>query len=816
MRSRHHERIIAAARRAQQRWAVGSLQALSEAMARPNPLEPMAEHLGQYAALVQLQLGLNLFDSQLRAALHLAEGRFVSLPTGEGKTVVLPFVAWLMSHKRVATHVVTANDYLAQRDAISMADLYKAMGLTVAVAVSGQPEQVRAQVYQHDVVYSTAQVLALDHLHDGAVRQPQQMLRQRTLRKTCALVDEADQVLLDEATTPVILSVPNEVAPATYQQLLAVARGLTLAGPDGVGDFQLDLEHRQPVFTESGYDKVSELLRTCGLLTPLDEDWGPRHQELLLYSASALAALYLLRRDEHYLVDRDTIVLLDPVTGRAMPGRRWDAGLHQLLEVKEDLAASHEQTTVGRITLQNYFLHYGHLVGVSGSLAAAADELRELYLAKVEDVAPHRQCIRQDHRLQTFATQQAKLQEVLRQAKVCQQSGRPLLIGVRTVQQCQEVAGLLADAGLKAAMLSAHDHAHEAEILAAAGDIGAITVVTPMAGRGVDIKLGGNVDLDLLRHLRAQIKQGREVQVTPELRAQFELQQQLRRESVLQAGGLLVIAMEMMDSARADDQLRGRAGRQGDPGESRIFCGPEDTLLLSSGKGYELQRVCAVLNVDPGSADFDKLLAQYVCAAQSQAQGQQVSARLALSRYESIFEFHQERFQEIRREVMQASDGGLWFVFEQLDMLVHRLLDEWFEQLGEKQQRVPQVLEQQMGLQLDWPQLVAWAEDQGHPRAQLAERLKRQMHEQLLERLAAAAPGQDDSPQVLRWSVLTVLDRLWITHLEQLTALRTGIHLRAHAKMDPQIVFNREAYQFFERMVEQIPLQLAGALLRPA
>lgn len=840
------------------------------------------EHVARmYCRAVKTTLGITPYETQLVAGLAMADGHVVEMGTGEGKTLVAPFVAWLAHLRGLRVHVVTANEYLAQRDATQLAPLYNFLRMPVAVALAGQDVSTKRQAYQYPVVYGTANVFALDMLHDDQVVHPKLRLRGHKLSDTLAIVDEVDQVLIDEAKNPVVFSASAPADANLYAQLLELTEPLERAhAPAGTvndaseGDFWLDLEDRSAVLTDRGYDRVTAALRDLRLLGDADPDYGATHQHQLYLVCVALGARELLKRETHYTVQDGQLVLIDPVTGRLLPGRRWDSGLQQLLEAKEGLEVTDEAIVRGRISLQNYFKLYGGLVGMSGTVMTEAEEFQRVYGLRAIAVPPWIRSRRVDLPDHFVRTEAEKVKVVLEKVNVAQSTARPTLIVVSHGEQASLVASALTAQGYKVRVLTAANHAEEASILARAGEIGAITVTTILAGRGVDIKLGGE-GLELVEYLRGIYEkplpadlspedrcaqQSAAVALTAELEALTELFDQapsflhftntfqqaydaaekladlLRyfvpghldlakgREALNQLlakdlfrkryavfaqhkEGLLVIGFEHFETARADQQMRGRAGRQGDQGTTVFLTSLDDTLLAETGSGEELRRLLHTLGAKAGDALEEKLVRKLIIQEQRQAHERAASVRQQLVKFDATLEVHRRTFQDLRARILHEADGAL--------DLGRNLLVEYAEHMGQilderGDEGVAARLVQDLGFMAE--SLPGAAQLTDFEQGDLEKHLILLLQGRLSEILARMPQGPDQQT-FLRFLVLSQMDLLWAHHLDEMTSLRRGIHLRGHAKQDPHIVFQKEAFALFEHLLAETKDQVRLALL---
>jgi len=839
------------------------------------------EHVARiYCRAVETTLGIIPYETQIVAGLALADGHVVEMGTGEGKTLVAPFAAWLAHLRGLRVHVVTANEYLAQRDATQLAPLYSFLRMPVAVALAGQDVTTKRQAYQYPVVYGTANVFALDMLHDDQVVHPKLRLRGHKLSDTFAIVDEVDQVLIDEAKSPVVFSASAPADAYLYAQLLELTEPLERAhapsgtGNNASGDFWLDLEDRSAVLTDRGYERVTAALRDLQLLGDADPDYGATHQHQLYLVSVALGARELLKRETHYTVQDGQLVLIDPVTGRLLPGRRWDSGLQQLLEAKEGLEVTDEAIVRGRISLQNYFKLYGGLVGMSGTVMTEAQEFQSVYGLRAIAVPPWIRSRRVDLPDHFVRTEAEKVKVVLEKVNVAQSTARPTLIVVSHGEQASLVASALTAQGYKVRVLTAANHAEEASILARAGEIGAITVTTILAGRGVDIKLGGE-GLELVEYLRGIYEkplpadlstedrcaqQSAAVALTAEVEALTDLFDQapsflhftntfqlaydgaekladlLRyfelghpdlekgREALNQLldkylfrkryavfaqhkEGLLVIGFEHFETARADQQMRGRAGRQGDQGTTVFLTSLDDTLLAETGSGEELRRLLHTLGAKAGDALEEKLVGKLIIQEQRQAPGRAATVRQQLVKFDATVEVHRRTFQELRARILHEADGAL--------ELGRTLLVEYAEHMG-------RILDEHgdEGVAARLVQDLEFMAESLPGAAQLADFEQGDLEKHLihvlqarLSEILARMPQGLDQQTFLRFLVLSQMDLLWAHHLDEMTSLRRGIHLRGHAKQDPHIVFQKEAFALFEHLLAEIKDQVRLALL---
>jgi preprotein translocase subunit SecA len=755
-------------------------------------------------------LRLRPYNVQVLGGIALCHGAIAEMSTGEGKTLTATFAAFVEHLRGRQVHVCTANDYLAQRDAHTLFKLYQFMGLKVGVVRMGQPKDEKQLVYSCDVVYGTHMAFAMDYLADHLARHPNDRVQLRGLG--FALVDEADSVLIDDARVPVVLTAQRPVSGSLYQDINTFVQTLTRA-PDGEGegDFWIDGKDRQAMLTEAGYDKVNAHLIKTGLLSADEtEHYAADHQSLLHRVASALAARHILHRDQHYVVQNGQVVLVDELTGRLTPGRSWDAGLQQAIEAKEGLELSPETTVLGRITLQHYFQLYQGLAGMTGTASTEAEELGEVYGLPVVEIPTNKPNVRVDEPDRFYRTQADKMAAVVEDIIARHANGQPVLIGTASIEQSEALSAMLTEKGLTHEVLNARQHEREAEIIAQAGMPGAITVSTNMSGRGVDIILGGNPDGELRRRWEEMGEQAWNALTGEEqkaLVAGIRAAQAVAAAQVREAGGLHIIGMERYESRRMDRQLRGRSGRQGDPGSTCFFISFEDPLVENFA-GEKIRAILAQLDIKPGDELESALVRKAIDSAQRQVEARSADARKGLMQFDEVLNEQRRVIYAQRDEIMLDENLSSW---------ISRLRDEQVELLCEQYCPASQVQEGWDLKGLSDALLIYGVsfEPDDELRELEAEDLRDQVKAMLAERHAEAAsqvpPENLDNAE--RFVVLTMLDQNWIQHLEALAELRRGINLRVHAKEDPQRAYKKEAFKLFERMLDDIKVGMVSQAL---
>lgn len=776
--------------------------------------EPLEQYLPSIFATVRegarRRLRLRPYDVQVMGGLALCQHAIAQMGTGEGKTITAAFVVLVQYLQGQPVHVCTANDYLADRDANALFPLYAFFGLSVGIVRQGQPLEEKRLVYGCDVTYGTHQGFAQDYLADHLVRHPNEMVQVKG--RGFVLVDEADSVLIDEARVPVVVTTEQPSDSALYALFSRWAEELTRA-PEASqpGDFWIDAKDRQAVLSDEGYERVNAWLVEEGLLSPdADQHYRPEHQQLLHRITAALSARHLLHRDQHYVVVDGAIVLVDELTGRLLPGRRWDAGLQQALEAKEGLSISPESIVLGRITLPHYFKLYQGLCGMTGTAATEAEELREVYGLAVVEIPPNKPCVRIDERDRVFPTQAAKMAAVVDDVVARHAKGQPVLIGTASIEQSEQLSALLQEKGLAHEVLNARQHAREAAIIEDAGRLGAITVSTNMAGRGVDILLGGSPDAELRRRWEAMGEEAWDALTIQEQKAMVD---EIRAacaaeaEKVRAAGGLHIIGMERYESRRMDQQLRGRAGRQGDPGSSCFYLSFEDPLIENFA-GERLRGLLAQLDIQSGDLLESALVHKAINSAQRQVEGRSSTVRQQLMKYDEVFSEQRRVYYAQRDELLASEHFHDWLVQlrdREVASLCERYAGEddlpeaWnLEGLSEALARY--------GVELE-PE-ASHREFEASELRDLIQQLMAQRHAQ-----AAAQVPAENLDHVERYIVLGVMDHYWIAHLEELAQLRKGIHLRGHAKEDPQQAYKKEAFRLFEQMLETSRIELLARAL---
>ncbi len=746
-------------------------------------------------------LNMRHFDVQLIGGMVLHEGRIAEMRTGEGKTLVSTLAAYLNALPGKGVHIVTVNDYLARRDAQWMGRLHNFLGLEVGVILSGQSPEEKQAAYRADITYGTNNEYGFDYLRDNmAFRLEDKM--QRELHY--AIVDEVDSILIDEARTPLIISGPLEDNTDLYLKVdKLIPRLERQQEEDGPGDYSVDEKHKQVYLTEAGHEKVEHLLTEAGLLRAGESLYDAQNLGLMHHVNSALRAHALYERDVDYIVQNGEVVIVDEFTGRTMPGRRWSEGLHQAVEAKEGVPIQNENQTLASITFQNYFRLYDKLAGMTGTADTEAFEFQQIYGLEVVVIPTHRPMIREDHGDLVFLTQREKFEAILEDIRDCQARGQPVLVGTASIEVSEILSDLLQKEGIRHEVLNAKHHEREAEIVAQAGRPGAVTIATNMAGRGTDIVLGGSLEADLARL-------GEDPDPAAVERVKGEWQQ--RHEQVLAAGGLHIIGTERHESRRIDNQLRGRAGRQGDPGSSRFYLSLEDNLM----RIFASDRVSGLmqkLGMKEGEAIEHPWVSRAIENAQRKVEGHNFDIRKQLLEYDDVANEQRKVVYSQRAELMAADDIS--------DMIADIRRDVVDKVIGafippgslEEQWDVPGLetaIEEEFGLRLD---IRGWLdEDDSLHEETLRERILQAIVDayQAKERLT----GSDVMRHFEKAVMLQVLDQAWKEHLAAMDYLRQGIHLRGYAQQDPKQEYKREAFEMFSAMLERIKQEVVSVLAK--
>jgi preprotein translocase subunit SecA len=751
-------------------------------------------------------LQMRHFDVQLIGGMALHNGKISEMRTGEGKTLVATLPAYLNALAGKGVHIVTVNDYLAQRDADWMGRIYRFLGLTVGVNLSHMEHDAKQAAYAADITYGTNNEFGFDYLRDNMVFEGSQRV-QRSL--SYAIVDEVDSILIDEARTPLIISGQADDNVDLYYRLNELVPKLTRQ-PDekGPGDYWVDEKAHQVLLSEDGHEHAEEILSVAGLLAAGSSLYDAHNIALMHHLYAGLRAHALYHRDQHYVVQNGEVIIVDEFTGRLMSGRRWSDGLHQAVEAKEGVAIQRENQTLASITFQNYFRMYGKLAGMTGTADTEAFEFQQIYHLETMVIPTHQPMIRKDENDQVFRTFQEKVDAIIADVKDCYARGQPVLVGTTSIENSELLSKYLDKEKLPHQVLNAKQHAREAEIVAQAGKSKAITIATNMAGRGTDIVLGGILEplILKLRDDETLLPTEKEREID-KLRADWKI----RHEAVVAAGGLHIIGTERHESRRIDNQLRGRSGRQGDPGSSRFYLSLEDPLLRIFG-GERLGVIMQKLKMPDGEPIEHPIVNRSIEKAQHRVESRNFDIRKQLLEYDDVSNDQRRVIYLQRNELLESTD-----ISETVRNMVSGLIEE-----SVRRYVPPESVEEQW----DIPGLEAVLLADFQLQAPVGEWLKTDhdlTDETLRERLAASALAQYEGkeaqvgPELMRQFerslMLQTVDQQWRDHLANLDHLRQGIHLRGYAQKNPKQEYKRESFELFSDMLDRIKQDVVKIVL---
>ncbi len=753
-------------------------------------------------------MGLRHFDVQLIGGMVLHEGKISEMRTGEGKTLVATLPVYLNALSGNGVHVVTVNEYLAQRDAEWMSPVYRFLGLSVGVIGSGQPPAEKRAAYACDVTYGTNNEFGFDYLRDNLAFR----LEDRVQRgQHYAIVDEVDSILIDEARTPLIISGPAEESTELYVKINElVPRFARQAEEEGAGDFFADEKSRQVHLSETGFEKAEDLMQQAGLLRPGDSLYDAGSIRLMHHLNAALRAHVLYNRDVEYISRGGEIIIVDEFTGRTMPGRRWSDGLHQAVEAKEGVRIREENQTIASITFQNYFRLYQKLAGMTGTADTEAFEFQQIYGLEVVVVPTHKPMIRKDNADLVYLNQHDKFAAISEDIRDCVKRGQPALVGTTSIETSEKLSGLLQESDIAHQVLNAKQHEREAMIIAQAGRPGTVTIATNMAGRGTDIVLGGNV--------QKQVDQFRKdgVLTADELAARAgELEGEWKQlhEQVIAAGGLHIIGTERHESRRIDNQLRGRSGRQGDPGSSRFYLSLEDNLMRIFGDPERTKSLLRTVGMREGEAIESGMLTRQIERAQRKVESHNFDARKNLLEYDDVANDQRKVIYRQRTEIMSTDDiAGV--IRDVRAEVVQGIVRQYIPpESVEEQWDIPaleQAIERDFGVRTG---LAAWlAEDPGRRGDEAATRLLDAIEAAYATKIEQV--GEPVMRHLERAVMLQQLDGHWREHLAAMDYLRQGIYLRAYAQKNPKQEYKREAFALFTAMLDRIRSETVMLLQR--
>ena len=750
-------------------------------------------------------LGMRHYDVQLIGGITLHEGKIAEMRTGEGKTLMATLAIYLNAISGKGVHVVTVNDYLARRDAELNRPLFDFLGLTVGVIYSQQDPMEKFEAYAADITYGTNNEYGFDYLRDNMVFRLDEK-KQRGLNY--CIIDEIDSILIDEARTPLIISGQAEDSSAMYRLIDTIIPRLKRSETEEGNrenreqDFWIDEKNRQIEISEKGYEKIEKFLVEKGELGENESLYSPTRLPLLAHVQAAIRAHHLFVKNIHYIVHEGEVIIVDENTGRTMPGRRWSEGLHQAVEAKEQVEIQAENQTLATTTFQNYFRLYDKLSGMTGTADTEAAEFKQTYDLDVVIIPTHKPIQRIDLDDQIFLSKMGKYQGIIREIKRIQEKQAPILVGTATIEASEVLSELLTQEGIQHNVLNAKQHEREADIIAQAGSPNAVTIATNMAGRGTDIILGGNWQAEL-----AKIDN-----VTPEMKQQAHAEWQVRNQQVLEAGGLHIIGSERHESRRIDNQLRGRAGRQGDPGESRFFLSLEDDLMRIFA-GDRVVNMMRAMGLKEDEAIEHKMVSRSIENAQSKVENRDFDARKSLLKYDDVANEQRKVIYKQRDELL--AESNLQAGIEAMHYDVYNALIDQFVPPGSIDDQwdidgLEDELENEFRIYMpinDWLDADRRLDEEG---------LRQKIIEAALLNYRARREqmGEENAAQLERHFMLSSLDKHWKEHLNQMDQLRKGIHLRGYAQKNPEQEYKSESFSLFQSMLGAIKSETVQDLAR--
>lgn len=751
-------------------------------------------------------LGMRHYDVQLIGGMVLNDGKIAEMRTGEGKTLTATLAVYLNALPGKGCHVVTVNDYLASRDADWMGRLYNWLGLSVGKILTQQDTETKKAAYAADITYGTNNEFGFDYLRDN-MEYDVANRRQRGLYY--AIVDEVDSILIDEARTPLIISGPANDNTDLYLAINEIPPLLTRQAEEkGEGDYWVDEKAHQVYISESGHEKLERILSERGLVAEGESLYSPKNIILMHHLMASLKAHNLFKRDQHYVVQNGEIVIVDEFTGRLMPGRRWSEGLHQAVEAKEGVRIQQENQTMASITFQNYFRMYEKLSGMTGTADTEAYEFQDIYGLETVVVPTHRKMVRVDEQDKVYRTVAEKYRAIIEDVKACHAKGQPVLLGTTSIENSEVLSQLLTKEGIEHNVLNAKQHEKEAQIVLEAGRPGVVTIATNMAGRGTDIVLGGGINkhIDDVRNDETLTEAERELRI-----AKLKADWQVEHDRVVAAGGLRIIGSERHESRRIDNQLRGRAGRQGDPGSSCFYLSMEDQLLRIFG-GERMRAIADRLKLEEGVAIESKMLTRMIESAQRKVEGRNYDIRKQLLEFDDVQNDQRHEIYGLRNEILESADCS---------EMVKNLREGYFRDLFRSFVPADTVEEQwdlagltakltnDFGIEIDLQKMLDASDSTTDE--DLLEALVAKVNE--LYGAKETLVGHDAFTAFARSVLLQVIDQLWRQHIAALDALRQGIYLRGYAQKQPKQEYKREAFTMFEQLLDSIRETLVSVLM---
>ena len=745
-------------------------------------------------------LGMRHFDVQLMGGMALNDGKISEMRTGEGKTLVATLTVYLNSLTENGVHVVTVNDYLAQRDAEWMGKLYKFLGLSVGVNLSRMDPKDKKVAYASDITYGTNNEFGFDYLRDNMVYTKEERV-QRPL--SYAVIDEVDSILIDEARTPLVISGQAEDNIDLYSKVDKVVSKLNRQEKeDAKGDFWVDEKAHQVILSDEGHENTEVILVKLGILRKGSNLYDPANINLIHHVNSALKAHYIFIKDKEYVVKDGAITIIDEFTGRMMPGRRWSDGLHQAVEAKEGVEIQKENQTLASITFQNYFRMYKKLSGMTGTADTEAEEFSQIYGLETIIIPPHRPTMREDQGDKIYRTNSERYAAVIHDIKTCHKKSQPVLVGTTSIENSEFISKILTKEKLQHQVLNAKQHEKEAHIITQAGQPGMITIATNMAGRGTDIVLGGNITPEI--ETLDKVKQKKKI-------IDLESRWKKRHQEVIDAGGLHIIGTERHESRRIDNQLRGRAGRQGDPGSSAFYLALDDSLLRLFG-GDKVASIMDKLKLPEGEAIEHSMVTRSVESAQRKVEARNFDSRKQLLEYDDVPNNQRKVIYEQRNDIIESSDIQQSVTQIRENVVVDTVYEymplESIEEMWDIS-ALEKRLNADYGIKIN---IKSWLKKQPNIAIEeIANRIKDQANKNY--RLKEKQAGGEVMHHFERSAILQLMDQNWRAHLSALDQLRQGIGLRAYGQKDPKQEFKKEAFGLFEQLLEKIDYEVTRVLM---
>ena len=745
--------------------------------------------------------GMRHFDVQLIGGMVLHMGKIAEMRTGEGKTLTATLAVYLNALEGKGVHVVTVNDYLARRDAAQMGKLYNWLGLSVSVVYPGMPHSDKHAAYAADITYATNNEIGFDYLRDNMALAKEDRF-QRGLN--FAIIDEVDSILIDEARTPLIISGPADESPELYIKVNQIVPSLVRQEvEDGAGDFWVDEKGKQVHMSEAGQEHAEDLLRGAGIIGQDDSLYAPQNIHVVHHLNAAMRAHAIYQRDVDYIVRDNEVVIVDEFTGRTLPGRRWSDGLHQAVEAKEGVAVQRENQTLASVTFQNLFRMYKKLSGMTGTADTEAYEFQNIYGLEVVVIPTHRPMIRKDHPDQVFLNRAGKYRAVANEIKECAQKGQPVLVGTTSIEVSELLSNALAEAGIPHEVLNAKQHEREAHIVANAGAPGAVTIATNMAGRGTDIVLGGSLEAQL-----AELGEDASQADKDRLKSEW----QVRHDAVKAAGGLHIVGTERHESRRIDNQLRGRSGRQGDPGSSRFYLSLEDNLMRIFAADW-VQKVMARMGLKEDDVIESPLVTKQIANAQRKVEAHNFDIRKNLLDFDDVNNDQRKVIYGQRDELLEADsvkDNIDGIRYDVVAGIVERFVppdsvDEQWDLPGLEAE-----LASEYAVQVP---LVQMHKDEAELDASQIQARVLEVLDQVFASKEAQVGG-DTMRMLEKHVMLNVLDQNWKEHLGRMDYLRQGIHLRGYAQKQPKQEYKKEAFELFSELLEKVKREVVSLLAR--